>query len=439
MKPNASATRIRRLLPHGWIEVQLRDVATCRGGYGFPPREQGQGNRIGSVPFFKVSDMNLAPNSRTMLVANNYVDEPALKRLKVRLFDRDTVIFPKIGAAIGTNKKRILTAPSLVDNNVMGIWSTDRDRLTPDYLYFWLLSVDLRAWSAPGALPSITQHAVLESRALLPPIAEQKEVASVLRAVQDAREATRQAVEATLALKQSLVRHLFTYGTGSVLRAEEVRLAETAAGPIPELWSVLSVGEICEVKGGKRLPKGHAFSSTRTEFPYIRVVDLKNGSVDTGDLRFLTPEDRDVLRRYTISSEDVYISIAGSIGIVGRVPEELDGACLTENAAKLVLKDKRTLLPSFLAAFLASPIGRRQIASFTATTTQPKLALGRIAQIRVAVPPLEEQERIASVLDSLRLRLSALNDRQAALGHLFDSLLNVLLVGHRRLLSAEAA
>jgi type I restriction enzyme S subunit len=106
-----------------------------------------------------------------------------------------------------------------------------------------------------------------------------------------------------------------------------------------EDWQYAALGHVAQVKGGKRLPKGEKFAETVTSFPYIRVTDFSNFSIDTSDLRYLTPEIQATIQRYTINRNDVYVSIAGSIGITGMIPAQLNGANLTENAAKLVLNE----------------------------------------------------------------------------------------------------
>src|SRR3972149_7510756 len=85
---------------------------------------------------------------------------------------------------------------------------------------------------------------------------------------------------------------------------------------LPEGWVWTRVGEICHVMGGKRLPKGHMYSETPTNFPYIRVTDFENITVNMKGLLFLRPETQKLISKYTVSKEDLYISIAGSIGKV---------------------------------------------------------------------------------------------------------------------------
>jgi len=201
---------------------------------------------------------------------------------------------------------------------------------------------------------------------------------------------------------------------------------ETEIGPIPADWEIAPLGELCTVRGGKRLPKGHSFSEKPTPFPYIRVTDFANWSVDPLNLRYLTPEDREKLERYIITADDVYISIAGTIGRVGTIPEQLNNANLTENAARIIISDKRKLDNRYLVGFLASNRGQGQIDIRMTKTSQPKLALTRIKQIPVPLPPLPEQRRIARVLSTIQRAIAAQDDLIAAAREVKRSLMQRL-------------
>lgn len=168
---------------------------------------------------------------------------------------------------------------------------------------------------------------------------------------------------------------------------------------LPMEWCWISMGDISEVKGGKRLPKGHDYSENPTFFPYIRVTDFENMSVNLESLKFLNPSTQKHISNYTISKNDIYISIAGSIGKVGLIPEKLDGANLTENAAKIT--DIEGMDRKFLCYVLTSLASQEQIKKFTISSNQPKLALFRIKQINVPLPPLPEQRSIVSKIELL--------------------------------------
>lgn len=157
--------------------VALGDVAEVRSGWGFPNAHQGQ--EEGEYPFYKVSDMNLLGNETVMSIANHYVSAEVAKKLGVRPAPAGTVIFPKIGAAVATNKKRVLSVPSAYDNNVMGLVPTER--VSSRFLYHWMQTFDLsRLANDSGAVPSIRKTEAEQVLIPLPDLDTQRKVADLL-------------------------------------------------------------------------------------------------------------------------------------------------------------------------------------------------------------------------------------------------------------------
>ena len=176
------------------------------------------------------------------------------------------------------------------------------------------------------------------------------------------------------------------------------KFKQTEIGMIPEDWEVKSISILATIKSGKRLPKGRNIVEYNTGFPYIRIRDLQNMSVNVPEVKFLEPDVQSIIKKYIITENDVYISIVGTIGLVGTIPRKLNNANLTENCARLT---KLNVNRDYLKYFLNSKFGQDQIKSLTVGTTQGKLALSRIAKILVALPLDEEQSSIAKILSSL--------------------------------------
>lgn len=164
-------------------------------------------------------------------------------------------------------------------------------------------------------------------------------------------------------------------------------------------WLTTTLGDIADVRGGKRVPKGYKLLSDPTGYPYLTVSDFTDdGTVDLAGLRYISKEVFEQIKRYTISSADIFLSIAGTIGKTGYVPRELDGASLTENACKLVLRPG--IDRDFVYYFTKSDAFLRQAETNTRVAAQPKLALERLKTIRLSVPTsLLEQQRIVGLLD----------------------------------------
>ena len=162
----------------GWIRTSLGEIAKVQSGAGFPKKYQGVTD--GDFPFAKVSDMNLPGNEITIHSANNWVTEDVREILKAKVFPKNSIIFPKIGAAIATNKKRFVSIPCCVDNNVMGL-IPNTARVKPEFLYYWLLNHDLSDFANDSELPSIKKTTVEKFPLSIPEsLPEQERIVAML-------------------------------------------------------------------------------------------------------------------------------------------------------------------------------------------------------------------------------------------------------------------
>ena len=167
---------------------------------------------------------------------------------------------------------------------------------------------------------------------------------------------------------------------------------------LPEGWEWVRIGSIAEIRGGKRLPAGHNYSPIPTEHIYIQVTNMKNGTILQDDLKYIDQATYTEIARYTISADDLYVTIAGTIGQVGCVPQSFDGMNLTENAAKLSSNNLDRL---GLRMILSAPYVKSQFFDKANQQAQPKLALRNIADTVIALPPKDEQHRIVAKVDEL--------------------------------------
>ena len=165
-------------IPQHWTLATVRAICECRGGFGFPIIFQGKPE--GEYPFFKVSDMNLQGNEKVMRTANNYIDSSDLDAIKAKVTRKGATIFPKIGAAIHTNKKRILSTEAVVDNNVMCVWVRDAKVCSDEYLYLCFQAIHLSELAQLGTVPTISTTRLYSHAIPLPPRAEQRAIAEHL-------------------------------------------------------------------------------------------------------------------------------------------------------------------------------------------------------------------------------------------------------------------
>ena len=177
---------------------------------------------------------------------------------------------------------------------------------------------------------------------------------------------------------------------------------------IPGNWKWVKLGNLGILSGGKRLPAGESFSSKETKHIYIRIKDMKNDSVELNDLKYISDSLAEKLKRYCIYKDELYITIAGTIGQVGIIPECLDGMNLTENSSKL----KPFIIKNiFLKYFIKSEFIQSQFRNAVYGMALPKLALKRIASVSIPLPPLKEQEEIVNKIESLLAKVTELENQ----------------------------
>ena len=161
-----SAVNVPFEIPASWRWVRLIEIAEVLGG-STPPKES-----ISScgVPYFKVAEMNLPGNEKYLRHTSLFVSPSC----KIRRFPASTIVFPKNGGALLTNKKRILMNESICDLNTGGIALHSTEILK--YAYYWFYSIDLHDFLTGGVIPTINAVAFRNQQFPLPPLAEQKRI-----------------------------------------------------------------------------------------------------------------------------------------------------------------------------------------------------------------------------------------------------------------------
>lgn len=152
----------------------------------------------------------------------------------------------------------------------------------------------------------------------------------------------------------------------------------------PSDWIETTLGEVCEIKGGKRLPKGESLVLYKTSHPYIRITDLENNQIKKNQLQFVTDKVFQSISRYIVNTGDVIVSIVGSIGFVAFIDKDLDNASLTENCVKFV--NLKNLDSKFLYYFLISKNGQEEISKNTVGAVQKKLPIYGVQNIEILLP-----------------------------------------------------
>lgn len=210
-----------------------------------------------------------------------------------------------------------------------------------------------------------------------------------------------------------------------------IAVQRTELGELPGDWRVVRLSDIATVTSGKRLPLGKSLTTSETPHPYIRVSDMERGTVNATAIQFVPVDVFPKIQQYRIFSTDLYISVAGTLGLVGQVPSALDGANLTENANRISgIRGSK----AYLYQVLASPLVQTVIESERTVGAQPKLALGRIRNFSIPLPPTsEEQAAIGGALADADALIDSLEQLLTKKRQIKQGAMQELLTGKRRL------
>lgn len=302
-------------------------------------------------------------------------------------FDQPSFIIGRKGSA----GEITLTSEKFWPLDVTYFTVFDPSKYDLKFLFYLLKNLQLQKL-AKGVKPGINRNDVYAIEAYFPPLPEQQRIVDILdqsfAAIDQAIENTEKNLENIELIFDNYLQSIFSRKNHG--------------------WVERKLSEIALIKGGKRVPKGYKLKTVPTNYPYIRVTDFNDhGSINLDDIHYIDDHIYEQIKRYTISTNDLYISIAGTIGKSGIIPEELEGANLTENACKLEFKIP--INPKFIYYFTKSNLFMEQAGLNTRVAAMPKLALSRLGTIKLSIPmDLAEQNNYVKIIDEISMNIQEL-------------------------------
>ena len=417
-------------IPDSWTWIRFGNLVNYVMGKT-PPRAESEWWN-GNIPWVSISDM---PESGHVKQTKEYITEVAVKdKFGGRVSPAGTLL---MSFKLTVGRVSILDIEAVHNEAIISIYPFyDENHITRTFL-FYILPFISQFGDSKNAIKGKTLNDTSISNLLipLPPLAEQKRIVAKIEELlplvdryekawtklEDFNRRFPEDLKKSIlqqAIQGKLVEQRPEEGTAQELyeqiQAEKRRLVkegkikkekpmpeiteEEKPFDVPEGWRWVRLGDIVTVLGGKRIPAGRKLSTEDTGHKYIRISDMKNGSVVTDNLLYVPADIYPSISKYIICKDDVYITVAGTIGRIGRIPKELDGANLTENADRLVFSK---LNQGWLIKCLEAPIAQSQIIEVTTKVGQPKLAIKRIQELLIPLPPLAEQKRIVERVEEL--------------------------------------
>ncbi len=397
-----------------WKLVRLRDVCNSTG-VASPEKHPDK-------TFVYVDVSSVSNTDYRIKDFREVLGRDAPSRAK-RIIQTDDVIF----ATVRPTLMRIALIPLELNNQVCStgfcVLRAKQEQLLPYYLYFYLLTSEIASrveYLQKGAIyPAINDSDLFEQKILLPPLPEQRAIAGVLRAVQEAGASRRAEVDLERERKAALMAHLFTHGT----RGEAHQ--QTALGPLPASWQVVRLGDYC-------YKPDYGYTESATIEPigpkFLRITDITEDGVNWRSTPYCAC-DSETRKKYLLKAGDLVVArigaTTGKAYLIGECPEAVFASYLIR------IRPKPQLSSLFLSFYFQSNDYWLQIDQNKGGRLKGGVNIPILQSLVLPLPSLPEQQEIASVLRACDRKIAALEREAAGLDELFRALLADLMSGQR--------
>ena len=282
-----------------------------------------------------------------------------------------------------------------------GLSAIRATRIDSKFLYYALgmLAPILNKLAQGSTFEAINSKELANLPIPLPPNKEQKKIAEILSTVDDAIEKISAVIEKSNQLKKGLMQTLLTHGIG------HKKFKKTPAGEIPVEWEVIRLGELAEEI--YRYPTYFNIKYVPKGVPEIRGELIRaNGKLETDKslYRFISQETAEKFPQTRLIPGDFVLSVRGTIGKVGIVPESLAGANMTANLIRI--SPNRSLAhPDWLLFVLLSDSFKEILNATSSSTTIKTITSSDLKDIPIACPAIQEQKEIAEILSGLDAKI----------------------------------
>ena len=391
-------------VPDGWQVVPLGDVLTLEYGVSLPARDRLPGPIpvVGSAGVVGVHDR--ATNTGPGVIVGRKGSIGAVTWVASDFIPIDTTYY---SVPVGT-------------------------RADLRWIYHVLTREDLAGLNRATGVPGLSRDDVYALRRPVPPLAEQRALAAVLDAIDEAIERTEEVIAATERLRDALLHELLTRG----LPGRHSEWADVPGlGAVPACWDVVRLGDVLSsTTYGTNVPLDGSGST-----PILRMNNLQGGKIDLSEVRHAELPDRE--RGLNLVSGDILFNRTNSLDLVGKVAVVRDDLPQPISFASYLvrLRVRESQADGFwLASLLGSPSCQARIRRLaTPAVSQANINPTSLRTLTIPLPPLDEQRAIASALDGVDGAIERAREERARLHSLQASAADALLTGRVRVGAVE--
>ncbi|MBI9082794.1 MAG: restriction endonuclease subunit S [Desulfobacterales bacterium] len=158
--------------------------------------------------------------------------------------------------------------------------------------------------------------------------------------------------------------------------------------------------EIIDGDRGKNYPKQNEFSDFG-HCLFLSATNVTRIGFEFSTCQFITEQKDELLRKGKLQREDVVLTTRGTIGNVAHFNASVPYEHIRINSGMVILRcNGKKILPTYLYHFMRSPSFNGQVNSLRSGVAQPQLPIRDMKRIKLPLPPITEQRRIASILSA---------------------------------------
>lgn len=377
------------------MKAKIGDICTLKSGTSLKEDILNESN---GVPYIKVSDMNLVGNEKYIVRANSYVDESISEKM---LFPKGTVLFPKRGGAIGTNKKRIASKAVCADLNTMGVIPSDKIR--PLYLYYYFQNIDFGTLYNGSSVPQINNIDIAPMEINLIPLEEQDDIVALLEKTDEIARKRKEELQ----LLDDLIKARFVELFGDAIHNDKG-------------WKTDTVEKLCkEIYGGGTPSKSHPEYYEDGNIPWVSSKDMKTDVLTDSQIKInQLGVDNSTARMVPVNS--VIMVIRSGI-LKHTLPVAINAVPITVNQDLKVFIPNERLLTRFLA--VQFKMHEKDILSGVRAVTADNIEFNSLKQRELIVPPIEIQQEYVTFLEQIDKSKVVVQKSLDQTQILFDSLM----------------
>jgi len=325
------------------------------------------------------------------------------------------------GPGIIIGRKGSVGVVTWVENNFWAIDTTyyiSNKQSNEDlkWLFYLLISLHLERLNAATGVPGLNREEGHSVTVPLPPLSEQKSIAEILTTVDDVIEKTDKIIEKTKEAKKGLMQKLLTHGIG------HKKFKKTEIGEIPEEWGVGEISDYGKIVTGNT-PATDVPEYYGEDYLFVSPFDLGERRIIKKTEKYLSKEGFAVARAI-LSNSVMVVCIGSTIGKTGIAGTEL---ATNQQINSIICKNNDHNFVFYYATFISQKF--KQLAG---TQAVPILNKGNFSTIKVAIPPLDEQKEIGSIISSIDDEIEKESNHKSQLELFKKGLMQVLLTGKIR-------